>query len=70
VKKFGFQSGFGTDTVTDTRVIEYVLKITHSVIKMDIFNIFHTKVYVFTCEHYRIGQEWKKCSLNCTLHTM
>ena len=60
VKNFGFPSGFGTDTVTDTRVIEYVLTNYTLHNKNGHLYMLHTKVCIFTCEQCRIGQEWKK----------
>jgi hypothetical protein len=49
VTNLGLPPGFGTDAVTDKRVIEYVLKNYTLRKKMDIFNILHTKImYLLT----------------------
>jgi len=45
-------------------------KIICCVIQIEFFIILHTTVYVFTCEHWRMGQDLNKCYPNYILHTM
>ena len=64
-RNFDYPSETETEKMTDTRIDGQRIgasKITHCVIEIKFFIILHitAKIYVFTYEHYRIGQDSKK----------